>query len=120
MPQAIERMSEDAKVILLLCGHLARTSGVKPLSLGEYNQVARALRESDLRPADLLKPKNVPFTSEAARIDPERLAKLLERGMQRIRHRLRQAMPIAQMDRYYESAHLPHIRRAHTCYLHIR
>jgi len=82
MPQAIERMSEDAKVILLLCGHLARTSGVKPLSLGEYNQVARALRESDLRPADLLKPKNVPFTSEAARIDPERLAKLLERGMQ--------------------------------------
>lgn len=82
MPQTIERMSEDAKVILLLCGHLGKASQVKPLALGEYNRVARWLREKALRPAHLLKPDHIPSLAQEAAIDEPRLRMLLERGMQ--------------------------------------
>lgn len=81
MPQTIERMSEDAKVILLLCGHLGKTSQIKPLALSEYNRVARCLREKALRPADLLKPDHIPSLAQEAMIDAPRLRMLLERGM---------------------------------------
>ena len=82
MPQTIERMSEDAKVILLLCGDLGKASQVKPLALGEYNRVARWLREKALRPAHLLKPDHIPSLAQEAAIDEPRLRMLLERGMQ--------------------------------------
>ncbi|MCK5827747.1 DNA-protecting protein DprA [Candidatus Bipolaricaulota bacterium] len=82
MPKKIERMSADATVILLLCGHLGKANQVKPLALGEYNRVARWLRDKVLRPADLLEPAHVPSLAQAAAIDASRLRTLLERGMQ--------------------------------------
>ena len=82
MPETIERMSEDAQVILLLCGRFGKESQVKPLGLGEYNRLARSLRDRDLRPADLLEPERVCSIADASRLDASRLRMLLERGMQ--------------------------------------
>jgi len=82
MAQTIEMMSEDAKVILLLCGHLGKPNQIRPLALSEYNRVARWLRGVDLRPADLLKPDYIPTLAKEVAVDETRLRRLLDRGMQ--------------------------------------
>lgn len=82
MPRSIEMMSEDAKVILLLCGHLGETRELVPLTLSEYNRVARWLRGAAMRPADLLKPDHIPALAREAALVETRLRALLGRGMQ--------------------------------------
>ncbi len=74
-------MSEDAKAILLLCGHLGGESGVTPLGQREYTQVVRWLVGKALRPADLLVPEHVPSLAREAGLDELRLATLLKRGV---------------------------------------
>lgn len=74
-------MSEDAKAILMLCGHLGGPSEVEPLELRDYNQVARWLRDAHLRPADLLAMTHVPALAQGTGIAADRLAALLKRGV---------------------------------------
>jgi len=52
----MEEISGDTKATLLLCSRLGQTgdNGNKPLSLKQYDALARWLRERRMRPADLL------------------------------------------------------------------
>lgn len=75
-------MSEDAQAILLLSGHLGGDRQFEPLTLGEYNRVARWLRTAQLRPADLLDPRHAPILASATGLAETRLRMLLDRGMQ--------------------------------------
>jgi predicted Rossmann fold nucleotide-binding protein DprA/Smf involved in DNA uptake len=74
-------MSEDAKAILMLCGHLGGPSEVEPLELRDYNQVARWLRDAHLRPADLPAMTHVPALAQGTGIAADRLMALLKRGV---------------------------------------
>ena len=74
-------MSEDAKAILLLCGHLGRESDAEPLEQQAYNQVVRWLLDKNLRPADLLMPEHVSPLAMATGIAEGRLTALLKRGV---------------------------------------
>ncbi|MGL4551432.1 MAG: DNA-processing protein DprA, partial [Gemmataceae bacterium] len=70
----------DTQATLLLCGHFAADSAVKPLTLAEYNAVALWLRDRHRRPADLLRPDDLPGGDGVP--DPDRLRALLARGVQ--------------------------------------
>ena len=81
-------LSADAQAMLLLCSHLGLTgrSDLAPLTLREWNPLARRLRSSPLqRPGALLGrsaadlAKDLGLT-EDAQPSPDRLARLLERG----------------------------------------
>ncbi|MFA6294329.1 MAG: hypothetical protein WC637_21245, partial [Victivallales bacterium] len=61
-------MSEDAKAILLLCGHLGGESEFEPLDQRSYNQVVQWLLGKNLRPADLLSPTHIPDLSQESGI----------------------------------------------------
>ena len=74
-------MSEDAKAILLLCGHLGRASEAEPLAQQDYNQVVQWLKSHKLRPADLLVPEHVPILAKDTGIAEGRLTALLKRGV---------------------------------------
>ncbi|MDD4019875.1 MAG: DNA-processing protein DprA [Kiritimatiellae bacterium] len=74
-------MSEDAKAILLLCGHLGGEGGEEPLNQSEYNRVVRWLLSKTLRPSDLLIPEHVPFLAQEAGLNEARLTALLRRGV---------------------------------------
>ncbi len=74
-------MSEDAKAILLLCGHLGSESEAEPLAQQDYNQVVRWLLSQNLRPADLLVPEHVPALAKDTGIAVGRLTALLKRGV---------------------------------------
>jgi predicted Rossmann fold nucleotide-binding protein DprA/Smf involved in DNA uptake len=74
-------MSESAKVILLLCGHLGGPSDADPLDQRGYNQVVRWLLDHKLRPADLLSPEHTPELARGTGLDEQRLSSLLKRGV---------------------------------------
>ncbi len=74
-------MSEDAKAILLLCGHLGGPSEAEPLEPRDYNQVVRWLVDRKLRPEDLLDPQHVPKLAKDTGIPEGRLSTLLKRGV---------------------------------------
>ncbi len=74
-------MSEDAKAILLLCGHLGGPSEFEPLDQRDYNQVVRWLLGNKMRPADLLSPEHIPALAAESGIPEKRLAGLLTRGV---------------------------------------
>lgn len=74
-------MSEDAKAILLLCGHLGSGGDADPLNQRDYNQVVRWLLGKNLRPADLLSDMHIPALAQATGIEIERLRGLLKRGV---------------------------------------
>ena len=76
--------SPNAQAILLLTAPLIagrRRGTVKPLSLGEYHELARHLHDKGLEPADLLD-GYMPEVSSAPRmrLDSDRLERLLGRG----------------------------------------
>ena len=73
-------LSDDTKVILLLCGVFGDRT-VKPLSPGEYNAVARWLVGVKKRPRDLLSPEVAVNASRGSEIDELRLEALLRRGV---------------------------------------
>lgn len=74
-------MSEDAKAILLLCGHLGGESEFEPLDQRAYNQVVQWLLGKNLRPADLLSPTQIPDLSLESGLPEQRLKGLLRRGV---------------------------------------
>jgi len=75
-------MSDDAKVILLLCGRLGKDSDAEPLQQSEYTRVVRWLLNNGMRPSDLLNPANVAPAAVGTRLLEPRLALLLKRGVQ--------------------------------------
>lgn len=77
----MKRMSEDAKAILLLCGHLGGEGGAKPLDQREYNNAVRWLVNAQLRPADLLDSDRLSELARQTGLAEERLAALLKRGV---------------------------------------
>jgi predicted Rossmann fold nucleotide-binding protein DprA/Smf involved in DNA uptake len=79
-----DELTNDAKVILMLCGHFREpeSSGAeKPLSLGEYNRLAAWMHDHDLRPEALLTDNGLRMLQEAPPdIDSSRIGRLLARG----------------------------------------
>ena len=77
--------SLNTRAILLLTAPLSigreRRSSPKPLAAGEYNRLARRLRELRRQPADLLDDGARTLLEECRLdLDPERLDRLLDRG----------------------------------------
>ena len=77
----MDMMSEDAKVILLLCGHLGGDDSAIPLNQREYNQVVKWLLGKGLRPVDLYSFDYVSMLSIDTGLDESRLSLLLKRGV---------------------------------------
>lgn len=79
-------LSLNTQAILLLTAPLITGGRVdtvsSPLSLGEYKQLAKYLREQQSEPADLLGPKGDALLSGYSTIDNERLKHLLRRSFQ--------------------------------------
>ena len=74
-------MTEDAKAILLLCGHLGGPSEFEPLDQRDYNQVVRWLLGNKMRPENLLSPEHIPALAAESGIPEKRLTGLLKRGV---------------------------------------
>ncbi len=78
--------SVNTRAILLLTaplitGRERRSSPPKPLAAGEYNRLARRLRELRRQPADLLGDSARPLIEECRLdLDAERICRLLDRG----------------------------------------
>jgi len=78
-------LSPDTQAVLLLCGNFAvkSNSGVKPLTVTQYNRIATWLRDQQLRPSDLLGEKGIRLLRQS--IDRPKEAEeallLLERGV---------------------------------------
>lgn len=77
-----DRMTDDTRVILLLCGVLDKDSPAKPLQLGEYNEMVRWLVSQKKRPESLLENETKAQAIEALGFDARRLNNLLDRGIQ--------------------------------------
>jgi predicted Rossmann fold nucleotide-binding protein DprA/Smf involved in DNA uptake len=75
-------LTNDTKVIILLCGVLGKDRSIKPLSQTEYNSLARWLVGKKMRPDCLLDQKNIHDAGFGSGIDTERLKILLGRGVQ--------------------------------------
>lgn len=75
-------LSNDTKAIILLCGVLGKDRSVEPLSPSEYNVLVRWLVREKLRPESLLAMDNLADAATGSKIDCDRLAKLLDRGIQ--------------------------------------
>jgi predicted Rossmann fold nucleotide-binding protein DprA/Smf involved in DNA uptake len=75
-----EPLSLDTQATLLLCGRFpgSKDDDIRPLTLIEYNQLAKELLARSLRPADLL--SNLPDGLALDSITPERLTRLIRRG----------------------------------------
>jgi predicted Rossmann fold nucleotide-binding protein DprA/Smf involved in DNA uptake len=77
-------LSPDTQAILLLYGRFGRADkeGPKPLVLGEYNALAKALQQHKMRPGDLLCDAGFSWVRQAVNggLDAERIIALLERG----------------------------------------
>lgn len=74
-------LTPDTQAVLLLCGRFAPREPVQPLEPGEYNGVVEELRKRQLRPASLLVGAFSDADWLAARVDPSRVAQLLDRRM---------------------------------------
>jgi len=81
---AIQNLSDDAKTILLLCGHFGKMAGresEKPLTLVEYNRLVDWMVVHRIRPADLLTESGKRLAEAfPPGIDGDRLKSLLSRG----------------------------------------
>lgn len=86
-------LSPDTQATLLLCGHFAggQSNSGRPLTVAEYNRLAKELLARGLRPADLL--SGLPDELALDVVTPERLEYLLHRGA---------AMALS-LERWYQS-----------------
>lgn len=75
-------LTNDTKVIILLCGILGKDRSVKNLSLGEYSGVVKWLMDRKLSPSALLDRDYIPVLAEETKLSCERLQALLDRGVQ--------------------------------------
>lgn len=78
-------LSSDTKAILLLCGGLGQPRSLppKPLTVSEYNKIAKWLLQHNLRPEDLFSSTcidKLQLYSHDIGIEPERIISLLSRG----------------------------------------
>ncbi|MEA5499518.1 DNA-processing protein DprA [Limnoraphis robusta Tam1] len=77
-------VSADTQAILLLCGSFGenRQAEPQPLTLKEYNILAKWLHKNQMRPQDLLTPNQPTDLKNLAseKLDPTRIESLLERG----------------------------------------
>ncbi|MEB3339959.1 DNA-processing protein DprA [Okeania sp.] len=77
-------LSPDAQAIMLLCASFGENRNIypEPLTLSEYNRLAKILIENQLGPGDLLTTKglNILLEIEGKQFNDERLVALLERG----------------------------------------
>ncbi len=83
MVVAVSPTELDRQTVLLLCCHFGQfgSGQVNPLSVAEYNSVAKRLKESGLRPHDLLERNTLlDWLASDPRQDGDRLKALLERG----------------------------------------
>lgn len=78
---AIAPMTEDAKVILLLCGRFGSDRTAMPLGQGEYSAMVRWMAAQRLRPSDLVKEAVLERAAVGSQIDRVRLGGLLARGV---------------------------------------
>ncbi len=78
----IPRPSPNTQAIFLLTAHLSlgAHSGPTPLTLSEYNRLARFLRDLERQPADLLGPDAAGILERSP--EPGRTAELLARGVE--------------------------------------
>jgi hypothetical protein len=65
-----QQITENAKAILLLCGHFGPSgdSGMKPLNIREYDEVATWLIRKNWWPVDLLDEENQAALRDCAEI----------------------------------------------------
>lgn len=75
-------LTNDTKAILLLCGVLGKDRTVVPLSQSEYSSLASWLVRERLRPESLLNADLIGEAAAGAKIERNRLEKLLDRGVQ--------------------------------------
>lgn len=75
-------LTNDTKAIILLCGVLGKDRSLAPLTQSEYNALARWLVREKLRPEALLNMVNLGEAATGAKINRDRLEKLLDRGIQ--------------------------------------
>ncbi|MDT8424209.1 MAG: DNA-processing protein DprA [Desulfuromonadales bacterium] len=75
-------LTNDTKAIILLCGILGKDRSAEPLTQSEYNNLARWLVREQLRPEALLSMADLDDAAAGAKINRERLGKLLGRGVQ--------------------------------------
>ncbi|MGK7921603.1 MAG: DNA-processing protein DprA, partial [Trichodesmium sp.] len=77
-------LSPDAQAIMLLCASFGENRNFypEPLTLSEYNRLAKILIENQLRPGDLLTVEGLDILLEidGKKFNDERLVALLERG----------------------------------------
>ena len=77
-------ISTDTQAVLLLCSHLGLPSDPdpSPLTLREWNPLARQLKAASLRPGDLLAMGAMDLQTQLVLTEAEasRLARLLERS----------------------------------------
>ncbi len=75
-------LTNDTKVIILLCGILGKDRTVKPLTQAEYNALVRWLISEKMRPEVLLQHEKIDLAAAGSGIERERLKSLLGRGVQ--------------------------------------
>lgn len=75
-------LTDDTKVIILLCGVFGKNCSQKPLSLTEYSSLVHWLIKSKMRPGDLLQREDITEVSMGSGIDKQRLKSLLGQGVQ--------------------------------------
>jgi predicted Rossmann fold nucleotide-binding protein DprA/Smf involved in DNA uptake len=75
-------LSDDTKAIILLCGVLGKDRTTAPLIQAEYSALARWLVREKLRPESLLNMGEISEAATGAKINRDRLKKLLDRGLQ--------------------------------------
>lgn len=78
----MNNLTDDSKVILMLCGRFGNNSVYSPLKPTEYHNLVRWLIGAHLRPADLLHGNCATEGAAGARLSEERLSGLLKRGVE--------------------------------------
>lgn len=75
-------LTNDTKVIILLCGYLGNNKSIKPLTQTKYNLLARWLQSKNLRPEDLLERENIIEAAKNTNLEFSYLESLLNRGVE--------------------------------------
>ncbi len=77
-----EALTEDTKVIIMLCGVFGKEMPENPLATSEYMQLVRWLMDRKMRPRDLLEKDIAREASSGTSISEQRMEALLSRGVQ--------------------------------------
>jgi len=77
-----EALTEDTKVIIMLCGVFGKKLADNPLSTAEYMRLVHWLMDRKIRPSDLLERETLNEASSGANIGKQRMEALLSRGVQ--------------------------------------